>query len=58
MKAIPEDARSLFLFLANTVYEAKIEGVIPVRDVTDFAAWMLELAEESRPEKRVMSWRM
>ena len=45
---LPKEMCRVFHGLADTVYEARLSGGQRLCDATDFAAWLRELAEETR----------
>jgi hypothetical protein len=45
---LPKEACRIFHALADSVYEARLAGGQRLCDASDFAAWLRELAEETR----------
>jgi hypothetical protein len=44
----PQDASVIFTFLADHAYDSTLRSGQKLRDVTDFAIWLRELAEVAR----------
>lgn len=44
----PQDARVMFQFLADRVYQARLAGGGSIHDLSDFSAWLRELGEEAK----------
>lgn len=49
MNAISADPRELFLYLAAHVHQCRLADGQRLNDLTDFEAWLIELAQAAKP---------